>query len=79
MALKTQLLSTSKGAEGIEHEGSIIIADTPEQFKQKLKDILDGKIDETKKAYDIFMKTYSLEPNVSIFKRIIKNYCSKNK
>ena len=73
MALKTQLLSTSKGAEGIEHDGSIAIADTPENFKKQLKDIIDNKIDYTQKAYDIFIKKYSLEPNYQIFNKIIKN------
>ena len=34
MALKTQLISTNVGAEGIEHEGSIIIADNPQIFKK---------------------------------------------
>ena len=77
MALKTQLLSTGKGAEGVEHEGTIIIADTPELFTQNLKTILDGKIDYTQKGYDIFMKIYSLEPNISIFRKIIQKITSE--
>jgi hypothetical protein len=72
MALRTQLLSTSKGAEGIEHEGSIVIADSPESFTKWLSDILNGEIDYTHKAYYIFINKYSLEPNHIIFKNIIK-------
>jgi polysaccharide biosynthesis protein PslH len=73
MALRTQLLSTSKGAEGIEHEGSIVIADTPELFSKSLTDILEGKIDTTGKAYAIFMNKYSSVPNRAVFKKIIES------
>ncbi len=73
MALKTQLISTSKGAEGMIHDGSIIIADTPELFRSKLIDVLNNKIDNTEKAYKIFMNIYSLPPNSNIFKKIV-NY-----
>ena len=71
MALKTQLISTSKGAEGMIHDGSIIIADTPELFRSKLIDVLSNKIDNTEKAYKIFMNIYSLPPNGAIFKKIV--------
>jgi glycosyltransferase involved in cell wall biosynthesis len=73
MALKTQLLSTSKGAEGIEHEGSIIIADAPELFAERLSEILEGKIEYTEKAYTVFLNKYSSKPNTSIFMNIVKN------
>jgi hypothetical protein len=73
MALKTQLISTSKGAEGMIHDGSIIIADTPELFRNKLIDVLNNKIDNTEKAYKIFMNIYSLPPNSTIFKKVV-NY-----
>jgi hypothetical protein len=72
MALRTQLISTTKGAEGIEHEGSIVIADTPESFAEKLSEILAGKIDYTEKAYKIFMDKYSSRPNCDVFKNIIE-------
>jgi len=72
MALRTQLLSTSKGAEGIEHEGSIAIADTPEGFAEALAEILEDKMDTTEKAYNVFMNIYSSKPNRAIFKSIIE-------
>jgi hypothetical protein len=75
MALQTQLISTSKGAEGIEHEGSIIIADTPELFSKSLLEIFEGKIDYTGKAYTIFLNKYSSKPNCEIFRSIIKSIC----
>ncbi len=71
MALRTQLISTSKGAEGMIHDGSIIIANTPELFRSKLIDVLNNKIDYTEKAYKIFMNIYSLPPNKAIFKKIV--------
>jgi hypothetical protein len=71
MALKTQIISTSKGAEGIEHEGSIVIADTPELFTELLIEILNGKIDRTDKGYQIYKNKYSSVPNLVVFKNII--------
>lgn len=75
MALGTQLLSTTKGAEGIVHEGTIEIADTPETFIRVLNEILDGKIDHTEKAYEIFLRHYSLQSNLKIMKDIINGIC----
>jgi polysaccharide biosynthesis protein PslH len=63
MALKTQLVSTSKGAEGIEHDHSIMIADTAADFRNALLSILDKKTDLTEKAYRVFLERYSVTPN----------------
>jgi glycosyltransferase involved in cell wall biosynthesis len=75
MALKTQLVSTSKGAEGIDHHNSIIIADKPMDFKKKLLKILDNKTDHTDKAYKAYMEKYSLTSNKTIFANILRNIC----
>jgi polysaccharide biosynthesis protein PslH len=72
MALKTQLLSTSRGAEGIEHENSIIIADTADSFRSELKEIIRKKTGHTEKAWQIFKNKYSLQPNRDIFKNVLK-------
>jgi polysaccharide biosynthesis protein PslH len=72
MALKTQLVSTSKGAEGIEHDGSILIADSVESFKQKLLGVLEGKTDYSEKAYTIFINKYSSIPSQLVFDKIIQ-------
>jgi hypothetical protein len=71
MALKTQLLSTTKGAEGIDHDNSIILADTSGDFKKELLKLIETKTDQTDKAYQAFMHQYSLEPNKVIFAQIV--------
>lgn len=73
MALKTQLISTSKGAEGIEHHGSIVIADTPEDFKKAIINVLSGDTDFTRQAYDVFKRVYELKPNQRIFESLLEN------
>ena len=79
MILRTQLVSTSKGAEGIEHENSIVIADTPGEFKKALLDVLDGKINSTENAYRTCIKKYSLSPNKGIFVEILQRFSVKTK
>lgn len=79
MALKTQILSTSVGAEGIMHNGSIVIADKPGEFKSKLLDILKGEIDYTQKAYEVFKSGYSDKHSQIIFKEIINNNIKNTK
>lgn len=75
MALKTQIISTSKGAEGIDHEGSIIIADTAEDFSHKLLELLETKMDLTQQAYEIFIKNYSSESNIQTLYAIYNKLC----
>jgi polysaccharide biosynthesis protein PslH len=77
MALKTQILSTTKGAEGIDHEGSIIIADTPEFFKKQLISILHNNTDYTARAFEIYKNKYSLEPNRQVFNKILNQILQK--
>ncbi len=72
MALKTQIISTSRGAEGIEHEGAIVIADEPGEFRQKLIDILDNKTDTVEEAYRIFLSKYSLSANLRTFQSMLE-------
>jgi polysaccharide biosynthesis protein PslH len=71
MALKTQLISTSIGAEGIDHEGSILIADTPGLFRTHIKAVLSGETNHTEKAYRVFRNTYSSEINRERLEKII--------
>jgi hypothetical protein len=79
MALKTQLLATSKGAEGIIHDDSILIADSPGEFKNKLLQVLISKANFTDKAYMAFLSRYSLPPNELIFTDIIRRITSNKK
>ncbi len=63
MALKTQLVSTTKGAEGIMHDGGIIIADTPEAFRDAIQECISFGLDTTAPAFDAFRRDYSLDAN----------------
>jgi polysaccharide biosynthesis protein PslH len=71
MALRTQIISTSKGSEGIDHKNSIIIADAPREFKNALLKVLDGHIDFTAEAHQVFREKYSLETNKEVLADII--------
>jgi len=71
MALKTQLVSTSVGAEGIEHNGSILVADDPIIFRESILNVIDGKMDTTQYAYNIFLEKYSFNANKNLLKTII--------
>jgi polysaccharide biosynthesis protein PslH len=78
MALRTQVISTSKGSEGIEHEGSIVIADEPVLFIKNIQDIIDDKINHTEKAHEIFMKEYSFSANQKRIQKIFENLYNLN-
>ena len=60
MALKTQLVSTTKGMEGIEHNNSVVLADKAEDFKQALLSVINKEVDLTERAYQMFVDKYSL-------------------
>jgi glycosyltransferase involved in cell wall biosynthesis len=59
MAIRTQLVSTSIGAEGIDHRGSILIGDTPERFREQIIRVLKGETDHTEQALQVFNEKYS--------------------
>lgn len=68
MALKTLVISTSKGAEGIEHENSIITADRVDDFKKEIINVLKGNNAGhyktlTEKAYQVALEKYSFASN----------------
>jgi glycosyltransferase involved in cell wall biosynthesis len=68
MALKTLVISTTKGTEGIEHEKSIIVADQADDFKKEILEILKGNDPGhyktlTEKAYHVALEKYSFEIN----------------
>lgn len=75
MALETVIIGTSKGVEGINHEESILVADDPILFRNKILDILNNPAEITKmeqKAYKIFTSKYSLESTIRIMKTHVK-------
>jgi len=59
MVLKTNIISTSVGAEGIRHKGSILIADHAEEFKAGIMKVLNEEISNEEKAYQVFKEEYS--------------------
>ena len=66
MALKIPLVSTSVGAEGLAHGGTILLADTPNSFKEALLNVLRRPQEHrvrTEVAYKICQELYSLTPN----------------
>jgi glycosyltransferase involved in cell wall biosynthesis len=68
MALKTLVISTTKGVEGIEHENSIIIADQADDFKKEILKVIKGDEPDyyktlAEKAYQVALKKYSFEVN----------------
>jgi len=68
MALETLVISTTKGAEGIEHENSIIIADRAEDLKKEILKVIKGNKPGNykalaEKAYQVALKKYSFEVN----------------
>jgi glycosyltransferase involved in cell wall biosynthesis len=73
MALRTQLISTTKGSEGIEHGGSVLIADTPEDFRNRIIEVINNKINTVEEAYRVYEDKYSFEPNQMILSERIKS------
>jgi glycosyltransferase involved in cell wall biosynthesis len=78
MALKTLVISTSTGAEGIDHENTIITADNACDFKNEILKAIEGSSSDYYKtkigaAYQLALKKYSLESNRKKIERILKN------
>jgi glycosyltransferase involved in cell wall biosynthesis len=78
MALKTPVISTSRGVEGIDHEGSVIIADSPGDFKKEILKITEGSSETyyetlTGKALDVVVRTYSLAVNRERIENMVKD------
>jgi glycosyltransferase involved in cell wall biosynthesis len=66
MAARTPVVTTSKGCEGIAHEGTFSVADSPRDFKAAILDVLAddrGAVPRSARARAIFDKRYSLPAN----------------
>jgi glycosyltransferase involved in cell wall biosynthesis len=71
MALKTQIISTSKGCEGINSD-NVIIANTSEEFRSRILDFkIDKKIGE--KLHQEFINEYSLKANIQRIKNLVES------
>jgi len=68
MAVRTPIVTTSKGCEGIEHEGTCVVADTPEAFKAAIFSVLNDREDAHNRAArgrQVFDRQYSLQANAA--------------
>lgn len=71
MALKTPLISTAKGLEGIDHQGHCFVADNEIDFQKAILEILKSDNGKSEMAYKIYKSKYSLSSNLSTFKKIV--------
>jgi glycosyltransferase involved in cell wall biosynthesis len=79
MALKTQIVSTTKGAEGIAHDGGIVIADTPAEFRDSIRECISGGLDTTTPAFEAFRRDYSLDANAIKLGKLIRSLVNEPK
>lgn len=74
MAVRTPVVTTSKGCEGIEHNGAFLVADDPASFRAAIRRILDHpdaaarQADEARHAFD---RRYSLAANAERLDRVL--------
>jgi glycosyltransferase involved in cell wall biosynthesis len=74
MAVRTPVVTTSKGCEGIDHQGAFWVADTPQAFRHAVLDILSGGEEvrrRTGMARAIFDRVYSLPANRAGLERVL--------
>ena len=84
MALKTLVVSTSKGVEGICCENAVIIADRAEDFKKEILNAVKNSDDDyykskTEEAYRIALKNYSFEVNRRKIREILNQTLCEGK
>jgi glycosyltransferase involved in cell wall biosynthesis len=74
MAARTPVVTTSKGCEGIAHDGAFWVADSPQAFKSAILDVLSdhGRAQmRAAKARAIFDRVYSLPANVAGLEHVL--------
>lgn len=76
MALKTNIVGTSLGVEGIRHNGSILTADDPEVFKISVIKVLRDEIHNEDSAHRVFLQNYSSEAVTPKLEGIVRNLLS---
>jgi len=75
MALKTIVLSTELGVEGIDHHGCVFTENDPYKFRQLLLKILnnfDSHNQVVEQAYNILLSKYSVEANINRIQMYLK-------
>jgi len=74
MAVRTPIVTTAKGCEGIEHEGAFFVADDVAAFRAALHQVLDDPQkarSAADKARQVFDRRYSLAANSAILERVL--------
>jgi hypothetical protein len=72
-------VSTTKGAEGIAHDGGIVIADTPAEFRDSIRECISGGLDTTTPAFEAFRRDYSLDANAIKLGKLIRSLVNEPK
>jgi polysaccharide biosynthesis protein PslH len=74
MAVRTPVVSTAKGCEGIAHEGTMRVADTARAFKAAILDVLGDENkarEQTARARDVYDRLYGLKANAAQLEQVI--------
>jgi glycosyltransferase involved in cell wall biosynthesis len=74
MAVRTPLVSTAKGCEGILHDGTMHVADTPQAFKAAILDVLAHPAraaEQAARARAVYDRRYSLAANAECLDQVI--------
>jgi glycosyltransferase involved in cell wall biosynthesis len=72
MAVRTPVISTAKGCEGIVHEGTIRVADTEGALKATILDVLKNPDpSQTARARDVYDRRYGLAANAAALEQVI--------
>ncbi len=74
MGVRTPVVTTSKGCEGIEHGGAFRVADTPADFKAAILDLLDDPAEGARRAADAratFDRQFSLAANAAVIGNVL--------
>lgn len=76
MAVRTPVVSTTKGCEGIIHGGAFWVADQPKAFKQAILDVLSDGAQARRRAAAgraTFDRLYSLPANVAGLRQVLSS------
>lgn len=82
MALKTLIVGTEIGVEGIVHHNSILTSNEPKEFKKLLLDVINNNLDiekHTNNAYQTFIDYYSLSCVQQQLHSLVTSIHMKNK
>lgn len=70
MALKTNIVGTTLGVQGIKHNGTILTADDSAGFKEHLVKVLSDEVHLEEEAFKVFLETYSSHSNTPRIKEM---------